>query len=78
VTRVGFKARLTLWHAVATTAILLAAAVSANWLLARAVFGQLDAALLVIGETEAGSALDNPAGVHLHDLDASADPPAFD
>jgi len=74
VTRVGFKARLTLWHAAATTAILLAAAVSANWLLARAVFGQLDAALLVIGETEAGSALDNPAGVHLHDLDASADP----
>jgi len=74
VTRVGFKARLTLWHAAATTAILLAAAVSANWLLARAVFGQLDAALLVIGETEAGSALDNPAGVHLHDLDARADP----
>jgi len=74
VTRVGFKARLTLWHAAATTAILLAAAVSANWLLARAVFGQLDAALLVIGETEAGSALDHPAGVHLHDLDASADP----
>jgi two-component system OmpR family sensor kinase len=74
VTRVGFKARLTLWHAAATTAILLVAAVSADWLLARAVFSQLDAALLVIGETEAGSALDNPAGVHLHDLDASADP----
>jgi two-component system OmpR family sensor kinase len=74
VTRVGFKARLTLWHAAATTAILLVAAVSADWLLARAVFSQLDAALLVIGETEAGSALDSPAGIHLHDLDARADP----
>jgi len=74
VTRVGFKARLTLWHAAATTAILLVAAVSADRLLARAVFSQLDAALLVIGETEAGSALDNPAGVHLHDLGAPSDP----
>ena len=73
-TRLGFRTRLTLGHAAATTAILLVAAVSADWLLARAVFRQLDAALLVIGETEAGSALDSPAGIHLHDLDARSDP----
>ncbi len=69
-TRLGFRTRLTLWHAATTTAILLVVAVSANWLLTRTVFQQLDAALLVIGETEAGSSLDSPAGIHLHELDA--------
>ncbi len=72
-TRLGFRARLTLWHAATTTAILLVVALSADWLLTRTVFRQLDAALLVIGETEAGSALDNPAGVHLHELDTLPD-----
>jgi two-component system OmpR family sensor kinase len=62
-----------LWHAAATAGILLAVAVSADWLLARTVFDQLDAALLVIAETEAGSAFDSPSGVHLHPLEPRPD-----
>lgn len=68
--RTGFRTRLALWHAATTTAILLSVALSADWLLTRTVFAQLDAALLVIAETEAGSSLDSPAGIHLHELDA--------
>ncbi|MEI6669082.1 MAG: ATP-binding protein [Acidobacteriota bacterium] len=67
--RLGLRTRLTLWHAVTTTVILVAVGLAADWLLTRTVIGQLDAALLVIAETEAGSALDSPIGIHLHELD---------
>ncbi|MCX6551469.1 MAG: HAMP domain-containing sensor histidine kinase [Acidobacteria bacterium] len=71
--RWGFRTRLTLWHTATTTAVLLAVAGSADWLLTQSVFGQLDSALLVIGETEAASSLDSPAGLHLHEVEALFD-----
>ena len=71
--RVGLRTRLTLWHAATTTLMLLIAAAAFNWFLSRAVFAQLDAALLVIGETEAGSSLDRPEGIHLHEFGERSD-----
>ena len=79
-TRWGFRTRLTLWHAAATTVVLVLVAVAADWYLTRSVFARLDEALASIAETEAGSALDNPAGVHLHDVDVltTTDPGRID
>lgn len=71
--RWGFRTRLTLWHAAATTIVLVTVAVLADWYLTRSVMAQLDSALAAVAETEAGSAMDSSAGIHLHDVDLLAD-----
>lgn len=68
--RWGFRARLTLWHAVTTAVVLAIVGLAADQLLARSIFAQLDEALLAIAETEAGSSLDGSKGIHLHEAEA--------
>jgi two-component system OmpR family sensor kinase len=64
----GLKARLTLWHGTIVAAILAVTLVGADRWLSDAVYGQVDAALLALAETEVASALDSPDDqVHLHE-----------
>jgi len=69
----GFRTRLTLWHAAATTVVLVVVAVAADFFLTRSILARLDSALSAIAETEAGSSLDGSAGIHLHDADMLSD-----
>lgn len=76
--RVGFKARLTLWHGTAVALILGLAALVGDRTLSQMVEDQVDAALLALAETEAASALDGPMGqIHLHEPRTEAGTPSL-
>jgi len=57
----SFRQRLALAHLLAVVVVLALTAFGAYWSLARAVHGQLDAALLALAETEQGLLPDDPA-----------------
>jgi two-component system OmpR family sensor kinase len=77
-TRLGFKTRLALWHAVAVATILTVTAVVADWWLQRWTLDQVDAALVSLAETEAASAVDSPGRpVDLRDPRSKAGGPAL-
>jgi two-component system OmpR family sensor kinase len=69
--RLGLKARLTLWHGAAVALILAVAVVVGDRLLTYEILADLDAALLSLAETEAASSVDDPLGdLHLHEVSA--------
>ncbi|HSB72344.1 MAG TPA: ATP-binding protein [Candidatus Methylomirabilis sp.] len=71
--RLGFKARLTLWHGIAIALILAAVALVGDRALSRMVMAQVDSALVTVAETEAASDLDDPEGkIHLHQVTPDA------
>jgi two-component system OmpR family sensor kinase len=74
----GFKMRLSLWHAVAVALILGAAAFGANWALARLVRGQVDDALLALASSEAAAILrDGGKPTRIHEASPGTAPPSF-
>ena len=74
----GFKMRLSLWHAVAVALILGAAAFGANWALARLVRGQVDDALLTLASSEAAAILrEGGKPMRVHEAPSGTAPPSF-
>ena len=74
----GFKMRLSLWHAVAVALILGAAAFGANWALARLVRGQVDDALLALASSEAAAILhEGGKPTRVHEAPSGTAPPSF-
>jgi two-component system, OmpR family, sensor kinase len=72
----SFRHRLGLVHLSAIVVVLALAALAAYWGLARAVHGQLDAALLALAETEAGMlAEDRGSALRVHDAAAAGSAP---
>lgn len=74
----NFKARLSLWHMVAVTAILTAAAVASNWAFARLVRDQVDDALIALARTEAlAVSADADRAMRVHEDAPGTAPPSF-
>jgi len=75
----SLRTRLVLGHQAAIVAVLLLAALGTYWTLARAVHGQLDAALLALAETELGMlAESNGQPVRVHEVAPGPAAPAFE
>jgi two-component system OmpR family sensor kinase len=78
VSRLGFKARLSLWHMVIVALILGGAAFVSNWALARLVRGQVDEALLALAGAEARALTsDATAAPRVHEAPPGTAPPSF-
>jgi two-component system OmpR family sensor kinase len=76
--RLGFKARLTLWHGIAVALILAGVIYAGDRALSRMVVAQVDAALLALAESEAARDLDDSEGqVHLRAAEAEAEAPSL-
>lgn len=76
--RLGLKTHLTLWHGMAVALILIVVALVGDRALSRVIDAEMDSTLLALAETEAASALDDPAGrIHLHEINAQAGEPSF-
>ena len=76
--RLGFKARLSLWHMVIVAAILAAAAFAANWTLARLVRAQVNEALVELAQTEAAAVIaDGDRPVQIHEAPPGTTAPSF-
>ncbi|HEX8788478.1 MAG TPA: two-component sensor histidine kinase, partial [Telluria sp.] len=74
----NFQRRLVLVHVVATLTIVGVAAWAGWWELSRSVYGQLDAALLALAETEAGMLADAKGQpVHVHEAPEGTAPPSL-
>jgi two-component system OmpR family sensor kinase len=74
----GFKMRLSLWHAVAVALILALAAFGADWALARLVRGQVDDALLALASSEAAAVLgEGGKPIRIHEAPSGTAPPSF-
>jgi two-component system OmpR family sensor kinase len=74
----GFRRRLLLVHMIAVVLIVTCAAAAGWWLLSQSVLGQLDAALLALGETEAGLLVDGtPDAIHVHEPRPGTAPPSL-
>src|SRR5215470_9659180 len=72
----SFRRRLALVHVAVIVAVLALTAFVAYWSLARLVFGQLDAAILALAETEMGMLLaGGPVRVHEPPIESAA--PSF-
>ncbi len=74
----SFRRRLVLIHWIVIVVIVACAAVAAWWQLSRSVYGQLDAALLALAETEAGMLAENDGQpVRVHERRAGSAPPSL-
>lgn len=74
----GFRRRLLLVHLMAVVLIVTCAAAAGWWLLSQSVLGQLDAALLALGETEAGLLVEgSPEAIHVHEPRPGTAPPSL-
>ncbi len=74
----GFRQRLLLVHLMAVVMIVTCAAATGWWLLSQSVLGQLDAALLALGETEAGLIAEGrPEDVRVHEPSPGTAPPSL-
>lgn len=74
----GFRQRLLMVHLMAVVLIVTVAAATGWWLLSRSVLGQLDAALLALGETEAGLMIyERPDDIRVHDPSPGSAPPSL-
>nr|WP_198982432.1 ATP-binding protein [Herbaspirillum sp. ASV7] len=74
----GFRQRLLLVHLMAVVMIVTCAAATGWWLLSQSVLGQLDAALLALGETEAGLLMEGtPEAIHVHEPSPGTAPPSL-
>jgi two-component system OmpR family sensor kinase len=77
--RIGFKARLTLWHALCVAVILLVAALGSNWALARIVREQYDSALLTLAQGEIQQIQQAPAEpLRIHEPPPRTTRPSFE
>jgi two-component system OmpR family sensor kinase len=78
VSKLSFRARLSLWHTAAVASFLVAAAFAAHWAFARLVLGQLDAALVALAETEAAALQAEPhLPLRVHELAPGTASPSF-
>ncbi|AYR24467.1 sensor histidine kinase [Herbaspirillum rubrisubalbicans] len=74
----GFRKRLLLVHLMAVVMIVTCAAATGWWLLSESVRGQLDAALLALGETEAGLIAEGrDPSIHVHEPSPGTAPPSL-
>lgn len=74
----SFRQRLVLIHWTVIVAVVACAAVAGWWQLSRSVYGQLDAALLALAETEAGMLAENAGQpVRVHERPAGSAPPSL-
>jgi two-component system OmpR family sensor kinase len=74
----SFRQRLVLIHWIVIVVIVACAAAAGWWQLSRSVYGQLDAALLALAETEAGMLAENEGQpVRVHERRAGSTPPSL-